>query len=316
MREILYDVIIIGGGPAGLSAAQYAARANLQTVVLDKSPSASALSYTGRIENYPGLLEPLPGKELLDRFRDQAIKFGAEYVETQVVGVNFDADIKEVLATERVYKGKTVIIATGSMGRKPDIPGEEKFLGKGVSYCATCDAAFFKGETVCIAGESDEAVKEVDVLTGFAKTVYVIAPSEKLNASAGSPPLNHPSVKLLAGYRIVNIQGNEIVASITIRNTETGEERGLDMAGVFLYLHGSRPVVNFLDAALPLSETSCVVTHRTMETSVPGVYAAGDVACGEVRQVVIASAYGCIAALSAEKFIRQRKRMKYDWGKS
>ena len=168
--DTMYDVVIIGGGPAGLSAAQYAARGRLNTLVLDKSKTAGALAFTSKIENYPGLPEPLPGNELLDIFREQAVGFGAEYVETQVIGAKLDAEIKEVYTMDKTYQAKTLIIATGSMGRKPSITGEKEFLGRGVSYCAICDAAFYKGKTVCVIGDSEEAVKEAGVLTRFAET--------------------------------------------------------------------------------------------------------------------------------------------------
>jgi thioredoxin reductase (NADPH) len=316
MNEKLYDVIVIGGGPAGLSAAQYAARANLKTVILDKSPTAGALAFTSKIENYPGLVEPVSGRELLDRFRNQAINFGAEYIETQVVGVNVDQDIKEVQTMDNMYKGKSVIIASGSMGRKPAIDGEEEFIGRGVSYCAICDAAFYRDLTVCVVGDSDEAIKEVYVLTEFARTVYLIAPAEKLGTSTSEPPLNNEKVQVLTAQRLVSIEGEDVVTRITLKSSKTGETQSLDMDGVFIYLHGSQPVVDFIDSSLPMNEQSCIMTHRTMDTSIPGVYAAGDVTCGEVRQVVISAAYGSIAALSAEKFLRQRKRMKYDWAKS
>jgi thioredoxin reductase (NADPH) len=316
MNEKLYDVIVIGGGPAGLSAAQYAARANLKTVILDKSPTAGALAFTSKIENYPGLVEPVSGRELLDRFRNQAINFGAEYIETQVVGVNVDQDIKEVQTMDNMYKGKSVIIASGSMGRKPAIDGEEEFIGRGVSYCAICDAAFYRDLTVCVVGDSDEAIKEVYVLTEFARTVYLIAPAEKLGTSTSEPPLNNEKVQVLTAQRLVSIEGEDVVTRITLKSSKTGETQSLDMDGVFIYLHGSQPVVDFIDSSLSMNEQSCIMTHRTMDTSIPGVYAAGDVTCGEVRQVVISAAYGSIAALSAEKFLRQRKRMKYDWAKS
>jgi thioredoxin reductase (NADPH) len=316
MNEKLYDVIVIGGGPAGLSAAQYAARANLKTVILDKSPTAGALAFTSKIENYPGLVEPVSGRELLDRFRNQAINFGAEYIETQVVGVNVDQDIKEVQTMDNMYKGKSVIIASGSMGRKPAIDGEEEFIGRGVSYCAICDAAFYRDLTVCVVGDSDEAIKELYVLTEFARTVYLIAPAEKLGTSTSEPPLNNEKVQVLTAQRLVSIEGEDVVTRITLKSSKTGETQSLDMDGVFIYLHGSQPVVDFIDSSLSMNEQSCIMTHRTMDTSIPGVYAAGDVTCGEVRQVVISAAYGSIAALSAEKFLRQRKRMKYDWAKS
>jgi thioredoxin reductase (NADPH) len=316
MNDKVYDVIVIGGGPAGLCAAQYAARANLMTVVLDKSSAAGALAYTGKIENYPGLAEPLSGAELLSRFRDQALKFGAEYVETQVTGVELDRDIKDVQTMDGVCHGRTVIIATGAMGRKPTIPGEEQYLGKGVSYCATCDGAFYRGLNVCVVGESEEALKELEVLTEFAKTVYLIAPSRKLASAQDQPPLNNDKVHFIPGHRLASIEGEDLVTKIVIKDMETGESRELDVDGVFIYMYGSMPVIDFINTEVSVNEKSCIVMHGSTETSVPGVYAAGDVTCGEVRQVIIAAAQGVTAALSAEKFIRQRMRIKPDWRKS
>ena len=176
----LYDVIIIGGGPAGLAAGQYDARGKLRTVILDKSATAGALAYSSRIENYPGLAQPLPGKDLLDVMRKQATGFGAEYVEAQIVGVNLSEEIKEAIAMDRAFSGKTMIIATGSMGRKPSIRGEGEYLGRGVSYCAICDAAFYRGLKFCVIGSSEEAIKEARVLSRFAATVYLISPAKRL----------------------------------------------------------------------------------------------------------------------------------------
>lgn len=312
--ETLYDVIIIGGGPAGLSAAQYAARSNLKTVVIDKSQTAGALAFASRIENYPGLPQPVTGKELLDIFRDQAIRFGAEYLEAQVVGVKLEGEMKEVYTMEAVYKGKTVIIATGAMGRKPTIRGEKEFLGRGVSYCAICDAAFFRGKTVCVIGDSEEAVKEAGLLTGFAETVYLISPSKSLKVEDDHPVLKKENLKILKGYSVTEIEGSDVVERIRMTDIDRRESI-LELSGVFVYLHGSKPVVDFLGETVELSEEECVVTNRMMETSIPGVFAAGDVTCTEVRQVVIAAANGCIAALSADKYIHHRKRRKYDWAK-
>jgi len=196
-EETVYDVVIIGGGPGGLSAAQYTARAGLKTIVLDKSATAGALAYASKIENYPGLCTPMSGKELLDIFRRQAVDFGAEYAETQVVGVQLGDEIKEIFTMDGSYKGKSTIIATGSMGRKPTIRGEVEFLGRGVSYCAICDAAFYKGRTVCVIGESEEAVKEAGVLTGFAEKVYLIAPGKALKADPDHPALKEKNLEVM-----------------------------------------------------------------------------------------------------------------------
>lgn len=310
----IYDVLIIGGGPAGLSAAQYAARAKLKTIVIDKSATAGALAYTHRIENYPGLPNPVSGKELLDIFRNQAVGFGAEYVEAQVIGVNLTGNVKEVFTLDKNYSGKAVIIATGSMGRKPAIKGEADFLGRGVSYCAICDAAFYKGKVVCVIGDSEEAVKEAGVLTKFAETVYLISPSSKLKAGADHPALQEKNLTVLPGQSVSVIEGTDIVERVKMTDMD-GNESVLELSGVFVYLHGSKPIIDFLGGTVEVSEEECVSTNRMMETSIPGVFAAGDMTCTEVRQVVVAASNGCIAALSAEKYIFHRKRRKYDWGK-
>src|SRR5208283_4050591 len=187
MTDTVYDTIIIGGGPAGLSAAQYSSRATMKTVVLDKSATAGALAYASLIENYPGLSSAISGRDLRELFLKQALAFGAGYAEAQVIGVYLDGEIKEVFTMDKTYHGKTVIIATGSMGRKASIPGEAEFLGRGVSYCAICDAAFYRGKTVCVVGDSEEAIKEAGLLTRFAEIVYLITPSQRLKTAEDNP---------------------------------------------------------------------------------------------------------------------------------
>jgi len=314
MTDTAYDVVIIGGGPAGLSAAQYAARSNLKAVVIDKSPTAGALAYTSKIENYPGLPHALSGTELLDIFRTQAVNFGAEYVEKQVVGVKLEGDLKEVYTMDQTYVGKTIIIATGSMGRKATIKGEAQFLGRGVSYCAVCDAAFYRGMTVCVIGDSEEAVKEAGLLTRFAETVYLISPSKNLKVGDDHLTFALKNLKVLKGQSVTSIEGNEVVERIRMVDSEQNE-KVLELSGVFVYLHGSKPVIDFLGNTIELSEEECIMTNKMMQTSIPGVFAAGDVICAEVRQVVIAASNGCIAALSAEMYIHHRRRHKYDWAK-
>ena len=238
MPDTLYDVVIIGGGPAGLAAAQYASRARMKVVVLDKSKTAGALAFAGKIENYPGLADPLPGKELLDVFRRQAILFGAEYVDdAQVVGVSVEGETKEVFTMADSYKGKTLIIATGSMGRKAAIKGEAELLGKGVSYCAICDAAFFRGKTVCVLGDSEEAVKEAGLLTRFAARVYLIAPSHRLKAPEDHPAFDAANLTILLGRTVREIAGTDSVESVLTVDKE-GKEEGIALDGVFVYISG------------------------------------------------------------------------------
>ena len=311
MADALYDVIVIGGGPGGLSAALYSSRAKLKTLVLDKSKTAGSLAYASLIENYPGLEKPMTGGELLDVFRKQAESFGAEYKEEQVIGASLSGDVKEVFTMEASYQGKTVIIATGSMGRKATIRGEEEFLGRGVSYCAICDAAFFKGKTVCVLGDSEEAVKEAGVLARFAETVYLISPAQKLKVEEDYPALQISNIKLLLGRVVTAIEGGDAVESIRMK--ASGVENELALDGVFVYLMGNKPIIDFLQGAVEVSEEGCVMTNRFMETNIPGVFSAGDVTCTEARQVIIAASHGCLAALSAEKHIFGRKKAKVDW---
>jgi thioredoxin reductase (NADPH) len=314
MQEAMdtYDVIIIGGGPAGLAAAQYASRAKLRTIILDKSATAGALAYSSKIENYPGLTKPVQGRELLDVMRRQAVEFGAEYMEAQVVGVNLSGDIKEIITMDKTYSGKTVIIATGSMGRKPSIKGEGEFLGKGVSYCAICDAAFFKGKIVCVVGNSEEAVKEAEVLARFADTIYLISSTPKLKIG-DHYDLKEPNIKVLLGHTVTAIEGIDIVEKIKMVNADKKKVE-LELSGVFVYLHGNKPVTEFITDILERGKDGCIQVKSMMETSIPGVFAAGDVTCAGVRQVVVAASQGCIAALSAEKYIFQRNRHRIDWG--
>jgi thioredoxin reductase (NADPH) len=312
-KSDIYDVVIIGGGPAGLTAALYASRSKLKTLVLDKSPTAGALAYSNKIENYPGLNEPVSGKELLDTMRRQAVGFGAEYKETQVVGINLTGDVKEVITMDSTYSGKTIIIATGSMGRKPSIKGESEFLGKGVSYCAICDAAFFKGKTVCIIGNSEEAIKEAGVLERFAETVYLISPTQKLKVD-DHPVLNIPNIKVLLGYTVSAIEGKDVVERIKMHDCDQKKVQ-LELSGVFVYLHGNKPITDFITGPIETGEDGCIQVNCMMETSIPGVFAAGDVTCTDIRQVVVATSQGCIAALAAEKYLYKRTRYRTDWAK-
>lgn len=308
----LYDVIIIGGGPAGLTAGIYSARANLKTLILDKSKTAGALAYASLIENYPGFEKSLSGKELLERMRAQALSFGVEYKEEQVVAVDLNSETKEVISMKGSYKGNAVIIATGSMGRKPTIKGEGELLGRGVSYCAVCDAPFFKEKKVAVLGDSEEAVKEALYLTKFVEECFLITSSSKLKVDDNHPLFSNRKIKILTGYSVREILGTDFVTGVLIKDKD-GNETQLEVAGVFVFLQGSQPISDFLGKSIKLDEKGFIIVDSFMQTNIQGVFAAGDVASPHLRQVVIACAQGAIAALSAEKYIRGRSRIKSDW---
>ncbi|MCS7264253.1 MAG: FAD-dependent oxidoreductase [Armatimonadetes bacterium] len=313
-EEEPYDTVIIGGGPAGLTAAIYAARAKLKTLVLDKHPKAGALGMTSKIENYPGVPKAISGAELLEILRQQAIEFGAEYVQAQVTGVDLLKEPKEVISSVGIFYGQTIIIATGAMGHKPSIPGEARLIGKGVSYCAVCDAPFFAGKDVAIIGDNDEALDELDFVSRFAKTVYLISHHREPKASPETieRAKSLTNVFWLLGTKVVAIEGEKQVEGIVIE--KDGKRERLPISGVFIYLIGTQPVTDFLNGQVELTEQGCIkVDPETKMTNVPGVFAVGDVTCKEIRQAVIAAAEGAIAALETDKFLRKRAKARSDW---
>lgn len=291
-----------------MSAAQYAARARRRTVVLDRSPTAGALAKHSRIENYPGLSGVVSGPELLDLLRAQAVGFGAEYVLATALGTNLASETKEVHTTRGTYRGRTVIVATGAMGWKPTLKGAVELLGKGVSYCATCDAAFFAEEEVAVLGETGEACEEALHAARFAKRVHFLAPRDQLSAPAPvcQQLAAHPRVEMRFGVTAEEILGEGSVEAIRIR--AGGAIEVLPARGIFLYLQGSLPITGFLNGETKLAEPGCIVTDGAMHTSVPGVYAAGDVTCTRYRQVVTACAAGAVAALEAAKYVAGQPR--------
>jgi thioredoxin reductase (NADPH) len=311
-----YDVVIIGGGPAGATAALYTARAGMKTLVLDKGLTAGALGITGKIANYPGLTEPISGAELLERMRSQAKSFGAQFVTDKVIGVVLNEEEKMVFGNQGTYNSQAVIVATGSLGRGTRIKGEEELLGKGVSYCATCDAAFFKDQDVMVAGSSDEAIDEALYLTRFASRVYFLCPREDLKAPQEliDELLANPKVELYRNTTLLEIIGTEQVDAVRFQQKGQTEET-LPIKGAFVYLQGGRPITDFLQDQLELNEGGCVVVDKEFQTAIPGVYAVGDVLCNHVKQVVIAAGEGAVAGMALEKALRGRRKIVVDWAK-
>ena len=316
MNEI-YDLIIIGGGPAGATAAIYGSHAGLKTGVLDKGLTTGALGTTSKIANYPGIDGEVNGADLLRTMRDQASTFGAEFINDKAIGADLISSPKSVYGNLGVYEARSVIIATGSMGRSNLIKGEAEFLGRGVSYCAVCDAAFFKDKDLAVVGKNGEAVEEALYLTRFARTVHFFAPGKELNISPEELEALQKAENLVLHLNSLakEISGTNAVEEITVLNRETNLEEKYAVSGAFVYLQGSKPIVDFLQGQLEISDEGCLQVDRQNQTNIPGVYAVGDVICTHVKQAVIAAGDGAIAAIAAEKFLRGKSKAKVDWAK-
>ncbi|MBC7235997.1 MAG: FAD-dependent oxidoreductase [Chloroflexi bacterium] len=310
----VYDVIVIGGGPAGSTAALYAVRAGLSTLVLDKGVTAGSLGMASKIANYPGIEGTIEGAELVRRMRRQAEGFGAKFVQARVLGTWLEEDPKQIQSTQGIHFARAVIVATGSMGRAATIPGEERLIGRGVSYCATCDGAFFRGEPVAVAGNSDEALEEALFLARFASEVHLLSPTPQLQAEEHmvQEVLQEERILLHPEVRLVEILGDGEVTGVKVRPRE-GEEKIVSVKGVFLFLQGRRPITDFLGDQVNLSESGCVEVDETLQTRVPGVFAAGDVLCNHIKQAVIAAAEGARAAIAADRYLSGRKNLRPDW---
>lgn len=314
--SLLYDILIVGGGPAGATAGIYAARAGLKVGILDKGLTTGALGTTSKIANYPGVEGEIGGSELLQVMRKQALGFGAEFINDKAIGSDLSSNPKAVFGNLGVYSTRSIIIATGSMGRANLIKGEAELLGRGVSYCAVCDAAFFKGKNVAVIGKSDEAIEEALYLTRFAKTLHFFSPTEQVNV----PPevlaelTEKENVVMHPGSVVREICGEQKVECLRVSVRGSKEEELLPLEGVFVYLQGGKPITDFVAGQLEISEEGCLKVDRENQTAIPGVYAVGDVLCSHVKQAVIAASDGAIAAISAEKWLRGKARYRTDWG--
>jgi thioredoxin reductase (NADPH) len=309
-----YDVIVVGAGPAGASAALYAARADLRTLVLDKGLRTGAMGMATLIANYPGVPGEISGDELLKRIRGQAETFGAEFVRDKVLRVELSEQVKLVSTSQGIYKSRALVIASGSMGRTVMIPGEERFLGLGVSYCATCDGAFFRDQHVAVAGNNQEAVEESLLLTRFARQVHLLVqtPALKVSPELADEVRRHSKVTVYPATRLREIMGHMQVEGAQIVE-QGGAEQTLPVQGVFIYLQGGKPIIDFLYDQLPTTDTGCLEVDETMQTAVPGVFAVGDVLCTHLKQAVVSAAEGAIAAVAVERYLSGRSRLRPDW---
>jgi thioredoxin reductase (NADPH) len=309
--EEVYDFVAIGGGPAGTSAAVYAARARMKTLIIDKSPSSGTLAITHKIANYPGVPGEVTGQELLEKMHVQAKDFGTKMIRSNVLSVDFsNEEIKKLILPEGTIKAKSVFIAVGAKAPGSKIKGEEEFTGRGVSYCSTCDAAFFADRAVAVVGDTDEAVHESLALAKFAREVLLLVPTNKFKGDANIDELKAAgNVTIYYNHRLKEIHGDKKVKSLLIRDSDKNEVTW-EVDGVFLYLAGLKPGTDFLQDAVRRDSEGYVVVDETLKTSVDGVYAGGDARRTPIKQAVISAADGCIAALSADQHVNKRKQMR------
>ncbi len=297
-------VVIIGSGPAGLTAAIYAARADLNPLVIAGTTWGGQLMNTTEIENFPGFVNGILGPELMNNMVEQAKRFGAEFVFENATQVICEVDKKIVKTYENEYETDAVIIATGATPRKLGIPGEDKFYGKGVSTCATCDAAFFKDKVVAVIGGGDSAMEESTFLTRFAKKVYLIHRRDEFRASPImiERAVKNPKIEILYNTEVKEVNGDLKVKSITLFNNQTNETSDLEIDGMFLAI-GHIPVTDYLGKDIELTEDGYVKSADGVHTSIMGVFVAGDVEDHKYRQAITAAGAGCKAALEAQKWL-------------
>lgn len=301
----MYDIIIIGSGPAGLSAAIYAQRACLDTIVIEKNGiSGGQVLNTWEVDNYPGF-PGVTGFELSRQFREHANKLGARVVQDEVVQVELSGNVKKVVCEEETYEARCVILASGAHHRTLEVPGEEELRGAGVSYCATCDGAFFRGRTVAVVGGGDAALEDAIFLARMCEKVYIVHRRDKLR---GAKRLQErlqalENIEFVWNSETVAIEGNAQVEALRLRQTKTGEERRLDVDGVFIAV-GIAPESELYAGQLELDEQGYIRADESGQTSVPCVFAAGDVRTKALRQILTAASDGANCVASAERYLQ------------
>ncbi len=313
MSEV-YDIIVVGGGPAGLAAGIYGSRSRLKTVIIQKGRPGGQAATTEELENYPGFPRGTTGPGLMEAMANHAESFGTEIIKEEVVDLELDGEIKVARTKSgKEYKSKIIIFAPGAAPRTLNIKGEQELRGKGVSYCATCDADFFEELDVIVIGNGDAAVEEAMYLTKFAETVTIIVIHDEgildCNKVSAEKAFANPKIKWVWNSVLEEIKGDGIVESVVLKNIKTGELSEMETNGVFFFV-GTVPKTEMLKGKVDLNETGHIITNDRMETSIPGVYAAGDARVKYLRQVITAASDGAIAAFAAEKYLAEEGGFK------
>jgi thioredoxin reductase (NADPH) len=303
----VHDVIVIGSGPAGYTAAVYAARAQLKPLVFEGTQFGGALMTTTEVENYPGFRDGITGPELMDEMREQALRFGADLRMEDVDAVSLAGPVKSVTVGDETYRSRAVILAMGAQARHLGVPGEEALIGMGVSTCATCDGFFFRDQDIAVVGGGDSAMEEATFLTRFARSVTLIHRREEFRASKImlERARTNEKIKFLTNTQVTGIEGDPKVSGVLLRNAITGEESRLPVTGVFVAI-GHDPRSELVRGQVDLDPEGYVVTKgRTTSTSVDGVFAAGDLVDHTYRQAITAAGTGCSASIDAERWLAE-----------
>ena len=304
MENRVYDMVIIGGGPGGYTAALYAARAGLKTVVLEKLSAGGQMALTHKIDNYPGFPQGIDGFELAEAMQQQAESFGAETEYAEVLHLDLQAKPKVIETSEGIFYGRTVVIATGAGPRELGLPGEQQLVGRGVAYCAACDGMFYKGKTVVLVGGGNSAAADALLLSRVAKKVILVHRRDTLRATKvyHAPLMAAENVEFMWNSQIAEILADGKVTGVVVRDLVSGQTQQIQCEGIFISV-GRKPATALVAGQLALDEVGYIVAGESTETSIGGVYAVGDVRTKQLRQVVTAVADGAMAVYAAENFL-------------
>ena len=308
-KDIVYDMIIVGGGPGGYTSALYAARAGFNVLVLEKFSAGGQMALTHQIDNYPGFEDGIDGFSLADKMKKQAERFGARSENAEVIKVNLTVNPKEIETAKGTFLSKTVLLAAGANPRELGVDKESELIGRGVAYCASCDGMFYRGKTVVVVGGGNTAAADAILLSRIAKKVIIIHRRDTLKATRiyHEPLINAENVEFKWDSTVTELLYEDKITGVKIKNVKTGEESIIDCDGVFVSV-GRKPATDFLGSQLDLDENGYIIADETTKTSIPGVYAVGDIRTKQLRQVVTAVSDGAMAVHSAEEYLAEEHK--------